>query len=351
MSTLSFNITFEQPFLVGSGSSGDGLDLVSRPDQLLPSESLKGAMRAAALHALSLDPKLLDQVFGSEGDVGNKVGASPWAWGEVDSSQGGFRRSSRSRNRVDHETGSTVPSALAAMEVVYQTGDNVSFEIEQVLPLNDATRQEHEVILQACAYGVTALGQGRNRSMGTVSIRPSEPIKDPTGFAESLDKITATSSRGVPLTAAATKSVVATTKKRYFLIRMKPGKTMRVGSGAASGFASPTLTYAPSTTLKGAMGTAWLTENAKRTVGDLLPLLEATWVSDAVPVAEGSDWQPVVLPLDRSVCKYPVDACPAQPSVVGGEVLRMRWEARAEQRQARASERTRLRASRHPGCP
>lgn len=112
MSTLSFNITFEQPFLVGSGSSGDGLDLVSRPDQLLPSESLKGAMRAAALHALSLDPKLLDQVFGSEGDVGNKVGASPWAWGEVDSSQGGFRRSSRSRNRVDHETGSTVPTHL-----------------------------------------------------------------------------------------------------------------------------------------------------------------------------------------------------------------------------------------------
>lgn len=309
MTTLRFDIEFHQPFLVGSGSSGRGLDSVSRPDQLLPNESLKGAMRAAALYVLGLEEKLVEQIFGSEGEVRSKVGASPWAWSDVDDGDGGFIRSSRSRNRVDDVTGSTVPSALAAMEVVYQVGDQVNFQVEQVLPLDDDIRREHEMILRACAYGVTALGQGRNRSMGTVTIRPSEAITNPEEFAVELKKIKAANPQPVEAKAATSGIAPATGDKRFLLIRMKPSKSMRVGSGAGSGFASPTLTYAPSSTLKGALGTAWLTENSGKTVGDLLPLLDAIRVSDAVPVSQGGDWQPAVRPLDRAVCKYPVDGC------------------------------------------
>ena len=165
MSSLRFSITFHQPFLISSGQSGGGLDAVARPDRLVPAESLKGAMRAAATHVLDVKPTYVCQVFGSEG-----ARQSSWAWTDAGPDTA-FVRHSRSRNRLGVGRTVTAESLAFTEEIWQRPGEKASFVVEPLVSLTAEDMALHHAILIGSAHAVTALGQWRNRGMGTVTLR------------------------------------------------------------------------------------------------------------------------------------------------------------------------------------
>jgi hypothetical protein len=174
--TLAFDVTFHQPFLVASGLSADGKDAVAREDAPLPASSLKGAMRYAATQVLDVPAGLVAEVFGMEGRQGGRLGQGAWAWGDAGPSTS-LARQTRARNRVDPLTGAVQGEALVASEEWWQTGA-LGFEVDQLrwLPADEFT--SHHLVLAASAWAVTALGSWRNRGMGSVTIRPADPVAD-----------------------------------------------------------------------------------------------------------------------------------------------------------------------------
>lgn len=177
MTVITFSVRFHQPFLVGGGSAGQGLDATARADTVLPASSLKGAMRYSCVQVLGIRSALINDIFGQEGRVGGRVGGGAWAWTDVGPADA-FCRWARARNRIDAKAGVVRPEALALTEEVWQRTDEAAFSVEQLSPLSTQEREQHVVVLQAAAWGVTALGSWRNRSMGSVTIRPTEPVAD-----------------------------------------------------------------------------------------------------------------------------------------------------------------------------
>ena len=93
-------------------------------------------------------------------------------------------------------------------------------------------------------------------------------------------------------------------------VRLRAQQGLHLGVGRGTDFGRQTLTYVPSSTLKGALGAAWLRETG-RSAEDLVPLLDMVTLSDAVVVPEGSRWAAGAIPLDQGTCKYPIeDKCP-----------------------------------------
>lgn len=160
---LQGTITFHQPFLISSGLSSDGVDLRARADAKVPAASIKGVMRAAARDILELNAGLVEQVFGRPGRKGT------WAWTHAGSAED-FTTWTRTRNRLDAATHTTVEEALAVTDEVYAKGP-VAFAIE---PLG-ALETDHLLLLVAAAFAVPSIGSGRNRGMGTVTMRMASP--------------------------------------------------------------------------------------------------------------------------------------------------------------------------------
>lgn len=170
MKVIEFSTLFDQPFLVRSGLVGDGLDARGRSDAAVPASSLKGAMRASATSVLGLPENLIELIFGTI------KSPSPWAWTDA-GPRSSFIKFSRPRVRIDPESGVAKPEALTSTEEYWQT-EPATFSIEQMAALPDGRLTDDTAILQACAWGVTAMGSWRNRSMGTVTIRPVDPLPD-----------------------------------------------------------------------------------------------------------------------------------------------------------------------------
>lgn len=185
MTTLVFTVQFHQPFLVRSGQAAGGLDALARRDAPLPASSLKGAMRHAAQHALGVNMDLVGEVFGREGRRSGRLGQGAWAWTDA-GPLASFRHQARARNRVDPSTGSAHAEALAITEEWWQVGEAL-FAVELLRGLPLEALHKHTVVLNAASYAVTALGSWRNRSMGTVTVRPAAPRPDlPTEFEAML---------------------------------------------------------------------------------------------------------------------------------------------------------------------
>lgn len=173
--SLLFSVRFHQPFLVRSGRAGLGLDARARVDAVLPASSLKGAMRHSALHVLGIDASLVNEIFGKEGRIGDDIAGASWAWTDAGPAAA-FESWTRARNRVDPTAGVARPEALTLTEEIWQRPETeAEFAVEQIRSLEGAARQRHVAVLQGAAFGVTALGSWRNRSMGAVTLRPRDP--------------------------------------------------------------------------------------------------------------------------------------------------------------------------------
>ena len=174
MTVLEFSVQFHQPFLIRSGDARGGLDAVARHGTPLPASSLKGAMRAACLNVLGAPRGLVQDIFGQEGRIGGSLGRGAWAWTDAGPSTA-FLTWSRARNRIDPEFGVVRPEALTFSEEFWQV-DKATFVVEQVMPLEPDVAKRQTTLLAGCAWGVTGLGSWRNRSMGSVTIRPTASI-------------------------------------------------------------------------------------------------------------------------------------------------------------------------------
>ncbi|MDN5789581.1 MAG: hypothetical protein L0H25_01755 [Micrococcales bacterium] len=187
MDTAVFSVQLHQPFLVSSGLSGEGLDSRARSAVPLPATSLKGVMRASATHVLGIPGELVDAVYGREGKVGHPGGSAAWGWTDA-GPLGAFEFWSRSRNRLDSQSGGTLAEALTNTEEIWQKpGRDIRFAVEPLIALSTQDAEMHRAILQASAYGVTAIGSWRNRGMGAVTMRPVAPIE---GLDSILRKVT-----------------------------------------------------------------------------------------------------------------------------------------------------------------
>jgi len=183
---LTFTIRFHGPFLIGSGLSGGGLDETARATNLVPAESLKGAMRASAERIVRVPPQLVQQIFGAPGTRGGAAGDGAWAWNDAGPASS-FIRHRRARNRIDATTRLIQPEALAFTEEVWQEpGSTVTFSVEPKKYLDEQVLRGHSAILRASSYGVTALGQWRNRGAGTVTVRPIDTEIDLSALTDIL---------------------------------------------------------------------------------------------------------------------------------------------------------------------
>lgn len=162
-----FTITFHGPFHVGSGVADQGLDRVLDRGALLPGTSLKGVMRAAARETLRLDDSLVAQVFGGTLDDNGTTRrvASPWAWSDAELSDRTFQN--LARIRINDETRTTERGFLMLGESVWAT--SARFTVTQHAELSGDV-EEHKLVLRASARAVTAIGGGRRRGEGWVTI-------------------------------------------------------------------------------------------------------------------------------------------------------------------------------------
>ncbi|MFT3861389.1 hypothetical protein [Micropruina sp.] len=167
MTALNFVVHFRTPFSITAAQSSDGIDARVDRDQLLPASSLKGLMRATALHDLYIRRSLVHQVFGRgfesrrSGDLG-----SPWAWsdGEVDES---MKVGRQARLKIVGE-GRSDEGSLLISECVW--ADTAEFQVAQLRPIPADKIDDHRLVLRAAARGVTSLGHARRRGLGWVSI-------------------------------------------------------------------------------------------------------------------------------------------------------------------------------------
>lgn len=181
---LSLTIRFHGPFRVATGTATRDAAVSVDQENLLPTESLKGVMRASANRLLPHRTDLVGAVFGTSG----RRSASPWHWGTVT-----FREpeiESRIRIAIDAETNVASSGALARTEEVW--ANEANFVIRQRTSLDDQERYRHSVILRAAASGVHSLGADRRRGNGWVSISTDPPL-DEDDFAL-LDQISAEAS-------------------------------------------------------------------------------------------------------------------------------------------------------------
>lgn len=179
---IAMTIEFHGPFRVATGTATREAAISVDDQEPLPTESVKGVMRASAQQLLPHRANLIDEVFGSSG----RRSASPWHWGSVHIAEP-FHIESRTRIAIDPATRVADPGALARTEEVW--AQQANFVIRQRLPLSEQQRFRHDVVLRAAASGVHSLGASRRRGFGWVSITPDPPL-DENDFML-LDRLTA----------------------------------------------------------------------------------------------------------------------------------------------------------------
>lgn len=164
---ITFTITFHGPFRVGTGTPAEGLDARVDLSNPLPSTSLKGVMRAAAVETLGLPPDLVADVFGSKaGDRSRSATACPWGWTDAQFA-GLLPPQPVTRIRVD-EHGLTRRGALMFGEHLW--ADSATFEVFQRHELDAATVRQHRLVLAAAGRAVSSVGALRRRGEGWVTI-------------------------------------------------------------------------------------------------------------------------------------------------------------------------------------
>lgn len=159
MTTLRFTINFHGPFRVGGAATAGGLDAPVNRENLLPASSLKGVMRAEAKERLGLPATLVNEVFG------HSQRRSPWWWSDADLGETEIRLSSKVK--VD-DRGRAERGFVRFSEQVW--ADKATFTVEQTGAIAPDRMAVHQVVLQASAASVTALGASRRRGEGWVSI-------------------------------------------------------------------------------------------------------------------------------------------------------------------------------------
>lgn len=172
---ITFTVTFHGPFHVGTGSAEGGLDRPVDRSNLLPASSLKGLMRAEAAEVLGVRPDLVSAIFGREGRAGS------WWWGDARFPPNTVTFGQSARIRVDGD-GVVEAGFLALSEHTWV--DRATFEVGPSRALSAVETTRHTTVLRAAARSVTALGGGRRRGEGWVSIVDDQ---DPwTSFDTSL---------------------------------------------------------------------------------------------------------------------------------------------------------------------
>ena len=181
MIKLEFKVTFHTAYAVDQ-------------KEIVPGSSLKGLMLDAArdlgLTAPTLWPKAR-AVFGGraqKGDLAEPTGPtlpSPWSWSDLQFPQQPTSNS-RSRIRIDADTGTVVDGAIVQVNEFGEQGLTGIFTIEQtdLIPQigddSGLTEADHIAILEATARTVTGLGENRRRGLGWVSITRADDDADIT---------------------------------------------------------------------------------------------------------------------------------------------------------------------------
>lgn len=176
MTTLTFTIAFHGPFHVGSGVPEQGLDRVLDRERLLPASSLKGLMRAEALERLLVDPVLVGAVFGTYGPrpanaaPSRRRTESPWVWSDAvfePLNEGAFVRRG-ARIQIDDASGTVARGFLMIGESVWAREATFTIDLRQTMSDDDLAA--HRLVLRAAGRSVSALGGGRRRGEGWVSV-------------------------------------------------------------------------------------------------------------------------------------------------------------------------------------
>ena len=163
MSVLNFTVRFLGPFAITAGHSSDGIDARVDRQELLPASSLKGLMRAEAEHELGVSSRVVKEIFGSAGRLGE---SSPWAWSDaVFAQQPIIER--LARIKIEGE-GRADEGSLLMAEAVWAT--EASFQIARVAALPEDVLGRHSLVLRAAARSISSLGAARRRGLGWVSI-------------------------------------------------------------------------------------------------------------------------------------------------------------------------------------
>ena len=168
MIKLEFKVTFHTAYAVDQ-------------KEIVPGSSLKGLMLEAARDLDLTTPELWPKVravFGGHPQESKSAGPtlpSPWSWSDLQFPQQPTSNS-RSRIRIDADTGTVVDGAIVQVNEFGEQGLTGIFTIEQtgLIPQigddSGLTEADHIAILEATARTVTGLGENRRRGLGWVSI-------------------------------------------------------------------------------------------------------------------------------------------------------------------------------------
>lgn len=178
MVALRFEVRFHTPFRVASGVAGDSADTTIDWAAPLPASSLKGVMLSAARDLLRLPPDWVKEVFGADRQP------SPWSWSDAVPStrSGDVKIRTRARIRIEPDTGTVAPGALAYGQEML--AHRAEFTIERSGWIPPANRSDHQHVIVASARAVTAVGGDRRRGLGWVSVFPLDPAWTPQSAAE-----------------------------------------------------------------------------------------------------------------------------------------------------------------------
>lgn len=168
---IHLTITFHGPFQVSTGSAGPGRDTTVDRHNLLPSTSLKGLMRYAAKHVLTLPCAVVEEVFGSN------TTPSPWAWTDAQFARKPIVTPS-ARIKITGDRGRVEEGFLMLGEQVW--AEKASFDVIPVDVPDDRLDQQR-LVLEGSARAVTSLGSHRHRGSGWVSISGGPWTEQATG--------------------------------------------------------------------------------------------------------------------------------------------------------------------------
>lgn len=168
---MRFEVEFLTPFAISSGRAADGLDHTIDHDTPLPSSSVKGLLRAHALHWLGVKKTLVSEVFGTSGR------GSDWIFSDVtvhriDAQPLNYGVEATLWNRVHvDEHGRAEERALVTGEQCWaESGEfTIAWDGRGDPP------KRHALVLRAAARDVVSIGLNRRRGFGWVTIFDAAP--------------------------------------------------------------------------------------------------------------------------------------------------------------------------------
>lgn len=176
MNEVQLTFEFHGPFRIATGEPRAGLATTVDRNRLLPPSAVKGLMRSCARDLLKLDPGVITEVFGGDGQRGRRT-STPWHWGSpVFATEPQIE--TRSRIVIDGDTGTAAPGAFFLNEEVWASTARMRLSLKQALSATDQAR--HRTVLSCAAAGVHSLGADRRRGLGWVTIRPEPPVDEST---------------------------------------------------------------------------------------------------------------------------------------------------------------------------